>query len=404
MGARPDRVGHRRDALLWGIAVRDAFPDHFLDWHIAAFAARHDQGCQDRQGRSARRDRDVGRARRRRGRGRGRVGPPAQGARRGAHRGRPALARVRRPDLHRRRARRVRAAHGPRPTPTTSTACSTSSSGPTSTSSSTPASPAERTPRGPLRTAGGPQPRSLRAVRMSDTEAIMWAVEKDPALRSDFCNLTILEHAARRRPHGAHGRPRASPRSPASVNASWAHRCGIVPPEFADDPTFDLERARAPHGSARSRAATATSSTSAARSPSSHSTAPARCGSSRSSKASPTGAPRCCRRCTTRSPTASAGCGCRSRSSTSSPTGRPTSRLAVANLDSHRDAGNPLDATRTAVIDAATRAASGWPRRAFGDAHGPDHPSELPGRAADTAASFGHCNARCSIPSPPAPT
>ena len=32
-------------------------------------------------------------------------------------------------------------------------------------------------------------------VRMSDTEAVMWAVEKDPALRSDFCNLTILDHA-----------------------------------------------------------------------------------------------------------------------------------------------------------------------------------------------------------------
>ncbi len=30
-------------------------------------------------------------------------------------------------------------------------------------------------------------------MRMSDTEAIMWAVEKDPALRSDFCNLTILD-------------------------------------------------------------------------------------------------------------------------------------------------------------------------------------------------------------------
>jgi len=28
---------------------------------------------------------------------------------------------------------------------------------------------------------------------MSDSEAIMWAVEKDPALRSDFCNLTVLE-------------------------------------------------------------------------------------------------------------------------------------------------------------------------------------------------------------------
>jgi DSBA-like thioredoxin domain len=31
-------------ALLWGIAVRDAFPDHFLDFHIAAFRARHDDG------------------------------------------------------------------------------------------------------------------------------------------------------------------------------------------------------------------------------------------------------------------------------------------------------------------------------------------------------------------------
>jgi 2-hydroxychromene-2-carboxylate isomerase len=31
-------------ALLWGIAVRDAFPDHFLDFHIATFRARHDEG------------------------------------------------------------------------------------------------------------------------------------------------------------------------------------------------------------------------------------------------------------------------------------------------------------------------------------------------------------------------
>jgi hypothetical protein len=30
--------------LCWGIAVRDAFPAKFLDWHIAAFAARHDEG------------------------------------------------------------------------------------------------------------------------------------------------------------------------------------------------------------------------------------------------------------------------------------------------------------------------------------------------------------------------
>jgi protein-disulfide isomerase-like protein with CxxC motif len=31
-------------ALLYGIAVRDAFPDQFLDVHLALFAARHDQG------------------------------------------------------------------------------------------------------------------------------------------------------------------------------------------------------------------------------------------------------------------------------------------------------------------------------------------------------------------------
>jgi predicted DsbA family dithiol-disulfide isomerase len=33
-------------ALLYGIAVRDTFPDHFLDFHIEAFAARHDHGQQ----------------------------------------------------------------------------------------------------------------------------------------------------------------------------------------------------------------------------------------------------------------------------------------------------------------------------------------------------------------------
>ena len=31
-------------ALLWGVAVRNAFPDHFLDFHLATFRARHDEG------------------------------------------------------------------------------------------------------------------------------------------------------------------------------------------------------------------------------------------------------------------------------------------------------------------------------------------------------------------------
>ena len=76
---------------------------------------------------------------------------------------------------------------------------------------------------------------------MSDTEAMMWAVEKDPALRSDFCNLTILDHAPGREAAARHARSRAR-RDPAPrANASSPRRCGIVPPEFADDPSLDLD-------------------------------------------------------------------------------------------------------------------------------------------------------------------
>jgi WS/DGAT/MGAT family acyltransferase len=76
-------------------------------------------------------------------------------------------------------------------------------------------------------------------MRMSDAEAIMWAVERDPSLRSDFCNLTILEH-----------RP-ADERLLVSLERALAAipRLGqrvidaplrIVPPEFADDPDLDV--------------------------------------------------------------------------------------------------------------------------------------------------------------------
>ena len=33
-------------ALEWGIAIRDQFPDQFLDAHVAFFAARHDHGLK----------------------------------------------------------------------------------------------------------------------------------------------------------------------------------------------------------------------------------------------------------------------------------------------------------------------------------------------------------------------
>ena len=42
----PDEWGTGTLALLWGIAIRDSFADSFLDWHIAAFSARHDEGAK----------------------------------------------------------------------------------------------------------------------------------------------------------------------------------------------------------------------------------------------------------------------------------------------------------------------------------------------------------------------
>ena len=40
----PDRWGTGVLALLYGIAVRDTFPDRFFDAHLALFAARHEHG------------------------------------------------------------------------------------------------------------------------------------------------------------------------------------------------------------------------------------------------------------------------------------------------------------------------------------------------------------------------
>ena len=67
----------------------------------------------------------------------------------------------------------------------------------------------------------------------------MWAVEKDPALRSDFCNLTILEHSPDndRVQHTMARAVKAIPRLGQRVISAPLR---IVPPEFADDPTLDL--------------------------------------------------------------------------------------------------------------------------------------------------------------------
>ena len=76
-------------------------------------------------------------------------------------------------------------------------------------------------------------------MRMSDTEAIMWLVEKDPALRSDFCNLTILE-----RPPDEDRVPPVLERALAAIPRLGQRVVGaplrIATPAFADDPTLDL--------------------------------------------------------------------------------------------------------------------------------------------------------------------
>ena len=75
---------------------------------------------------------------------------------------------------------------------------------------------------------------------MSDAEGIMWAVEKDPALRSDFCNLTFLDRPpTRARMHAAaRAAIRAIPRLGQRVVAAPFR---LVPPAWVDDPGLDLE-------------------------------------------------------------------------------------------------------------------------------------------------------------------
>jgi WS/DGAT/MGAT family acyltransferase len=75
---------------------------------------------------------------------------------------------------------------------------------------------------------------------MSDAEAVMWAVEKDPALRSDFCNVTILDRTPSRERllETVHRALAAIPRLGQRVVSPPLR---IVPPEWVDDPTLDLD-------------------------------------------------------------------------------------------------------------------------------------------------------------------
>ncbi len=77
------------------------------------------------------------------------------------------------------------------------------------------------------------------AARMNDAESIMWAVESDPFLRTDFTNITLLASA----PDVA--RLRAGLEQAIRVFPPLRQRVarpplGLAPPQWADDPDFDL--------------------------------------------------------------------------------------------------------------------------------------------------------------------
>ncbi|HLF41147.1 MAG TPA: wax ester/triacylglycerol synthase domain-containing protein, partial [Acidimicrobiia bacterium] len=75
---------------------------------------------------------------------------------------------------------------------------------------------------------------------MNDAEAIMWAVESDPFLRSDFMNVTVLDRPPDR------VRLRSCIEEAIAAYPPLRQRVvrpplGLAPPEWADDPEFDLD-------------------------------------------------------------------------------------------------------------------------------------------------------------------
>ncbi|HVM07455.1 MAG TPA: wax ester/triacylglycerol synthase domain-containing protein [Acidimicrobiales bacterium] len=87
--------------------------------------------------------------------------------------------------------------------------------------------------------AGNPRPLRFER-RMSDAEALMWNVEKDPSLRSTFLNVTFLDgppsfEGFRKRIERA---VEEIPRLRQRVVPAPAR---LAPPEWVDDPSFDLD-------------------------------------------------------------------------------------------------------------------------------------------------------------------
>lgn len=85
-----------------------------------------------------------------------------------------------------------------------------------------------------------PERRMQFARRMSDTEALMWYLDKEPALRSTFGNLTLLDQPP------DIDRLRTRLRRAVQLVLRLRQRVitppvRLAPPEWADDPGFDLD-------------------------------------------------------------------------------------------------------------------------------------------------------------------
>lgn len=76
--------------------------------------------------------------------------------------------------------------------------------------------------------------------RMTDAEALMWSIEKDPSLRSSFLNVTFLDRAPRF--DGFRRRmERAAVLIPRLRQRVAPGLASLAPPTWEDDPGFDLD-------------------------------------------------------------------------------------------------------------------------------------------------------------------
>src|SRR3954454_7594902 len=75
--------------------------------------------------------------------------------------------------------------------------------------------------------------------RMSEHEALMWALEDDPVLRSSFANLTLTDQPVD--PVRLRDRMAATVRRIPRLRQRVLEPPGFVAPRWEDDPAFDLD-------------------------------------------------------------------------------------------------------------------------------------------------------------------